>query len=60
MKDLWKLFMANVGVIYGNFDKHVIDFYKSFLKASVPELMMETRGNHGHPKSSPVSFLMYQ
>ena len=36
MKDLWELFMANVGVIYGNFDKHVIDFKIFLIKLLFP------------------------
>ena len=61
MKDLWKLLMTNVGVIFGDFEKPGINII-IFFEKSVRFLIYDgkPKGNHGYPKASPVSFLMYQ
>ena len=45
MKDLWKLFIDNVGVIFGEFEKPRIDIWKSFFVKS-----FRFRINDGKPE----------
>ena len=50
MKDLWKLLMTNMGVIFGDYEKSGINII-IFFEKSVRFLIYDVKGNHGHPKT---------